>query len=96
VGGLVTADRWTELYEHATCGTVDRDSLHFWEVLGTVKMAALTLRAGQRLPPGRERDLLMRLFAELDADLGGRLLPGAGRSPDRHGPPVAPAPRSLQ
>jgi aminoglycoside phosphotransferase (APT) family kinase protein len=92
VGGLVTADRWIELYSRAGRVTVDRDSLHFWEVLGTVKMAALTLRAGQRLPSGRERDLLTRLFAQLDADLGERLLPGTGRSPARHRPP---APRSL-
>jgi aminoglycoside phosphotransferase (APT) family kinase protein len=104
VGGLVTADRWIELYARAAHVKVDRDSLHFWEALAAVKMATLTLRAGQRLPPGRERDLLTRLFAQLDADLGDRLLPGAGRrlpsaagrSPDRPGPPVAPAPRSLQ
>lgn len=88
VGGLVTGDRWLALYEEAAHSAVDRESLHFWEVLGTVKMAALTVRAGRRLPPGRERDLLYRLFAQLDADLGDRLLPGA-RSPDRHGPPAA-------
>lgn len=85
VGGLVTAERWIELYSHAISGTVDRDSLHFWEVLTAVKMAALTLRAGQRLPPGRERDLLTRLFAQLEADLGGRLLRRAGLYPDRPG-----------
>jgi aminoglycoside phosphotransferase (APT) family kinase protein len=90
VGGLVTADRWIELYSRAARVTVDRDSLHFWEVLGTVKMAALTLRAGQRLPPGRERGLLTRLFAQLDSDLGDRLLPGAGRSRDRRDPPRRP------
>jgi aminoglycoside phosphotransferase (APT) family kinase protein len=87
VGGLVPGDRWLALYEQAG-GPLDRESLHFWEVLGTVKMAALTLRAGRRLPPGRERDLLHRLFAQLDADLEDRLLPG-GRSADRHGPPAA-------
>jgi aminoglycoside phosphotransferase (APT) family kinase protein len=95
VGGLVTAGRWIELYEQAAHVAVDRDSLHFWEVLAAVKMAALTLRAGQRRPPGRERDLLTRLFAQLDADLGDRLLPGVGRSPDQSSPAVAPAPRSL-
>jgi aminoglycoside phosphotransferase (APT) family kinase protein len=96
VGGLVTAERWIELYDRAAGGTVDRDSLHFWEVLNGVKMAALTLRAAQRLPPGRERDLLTRLFAQLDADLGGLLAPGAGHSPDRPGSPAGAAPRPLQ
>ncbi|HVW45126.1 MAG TPA: phosphotransferase family protein [Amycolatopsis sp.] len=87
VGGLVPVDRWLTLYEQAAQRAVDADSLRFWEVLAAVKMAALTVRAGGRLPPGPERDLLRRLFAQLDADLRDRLLPGNRR--DRGAPAVS-------
>lgn len=92
VGGLVSPDRWVELYEQASECSVDRDALRFWEVLGAVKMAALTRRVGDLLPTGRERDLLRALSAQLEADLGTRLLRQAttpsdlGLSTVGHGP----------
>jgi aminoglycoside phosphotransferase (APT) family kinase protein len=74
VGGLVEPRRWVELYEQAAGRPADRSALRFWEVLAAVKMSALTHRVSLVLPPGRERDLLVRMKQQLADDLEQRLL----------------------
>lgn len=69
VGGLVPVTRWVELYGRAAGRPVDGAAWEFWSVLGAVKMVALTRRVLDLLGPGRERDLLRRLAAQLDDDL---------------------------
>lgn len=43
LNGLVEEDRFLQAYEDASGIHVDRAALHFWKVLATVKMAAITL-----------------------------------------------------
>lgn len=69
VGGLVDEREWVSLYEHAWGSEVDAERLRFWDVLGAVKMACLAWRAVEATPPGPERNLLVGLFEQLDAEL---------------------------
>lgn len=69
VGGLVEPDEWIRLYERASGTTVDRRRLRFWDVLSAVKMACLAWRAVEATTAGSERDLLGRLFRQLETEL---------------------------
>lgn len=55
---------------------VDPEALHFWETLCAVKMSVLAWRAVERTPAGPERDLLVKLRADLGHELDSRLLQG--------------------
>ncbi len=74
VGGLIEPRRWVEFYEEAAGCPVDRSALRFWEVLGAVKMSALTHRVSLVLRAGRERDLLVRMGRQLEQELKLRLI----------------------
>jgi len=75
VGGLVELDEWGALYAKASGRRVDPEALRFWEVLGSVKMACLLIRAKAVAPDLRERSLLAQLFDDLVDELDRRLLP---------------------
>ena len=74
VGGLLSLAEWSAAYGDAAGHEVDAGALRFWEVLGSVKMSLLAWREGQRTPAGREHDLLLRLFSDLQTELGENLL----------------------
>jgi aminoglycoside phosphotransferase (APT) family kinase protein len=74
VGGLVEFDDWPCLYEKMAGVSIDRDSLHFWETLCSLKMSVLAWRAVERTPDGPERDLLVKLYNDLGGELEHRLL----------------------
>jgi len=74
VGGLATLEEWSAAYGAATGVPVDAVRLRFWEVLASVKMAALMWRAARTVTAGAERALLERLFKDLGDELDRRLL----------------------
>lgn len=69
VGGLVDRNAWAVQYERASGQQIDRASLCFWEVLGTLKMSILAWRAIQVTANGKERSLLEQLRADLAHEL---------------------------
>jgi aminoglycoside phosphotransferase (APT) family kinase protein len=75
VGGLVPPSHWADLYGRAAGTDLDRRSLRFWEVLGTVKMACVLWRAAAAASEPAERGLLRQLFADLSTELDDHLLP---------------------
>lgn len=73
VGALVTDDEWLADYAAAAHIGIDAGSLGFWQVLTGVKMSILAWRAVEATPPGREHDLLVDLFGQLQQQLVQRL-----------------------
>ncbi len=76
VGALLTDDEWLADYAAAAHTLVDPDSLAFWQVVTGVKMSILAWRAVEVTPPGREHDLLVDLFGQLQEQLVQRLAAG--------------------
>lgn len=73
VGALLSDDDWLQDYGNASGVTVDAPSLVFWQVLTGVKMSILARRAVEATPAGKEHDLLVGLFGQLQEQLGQRL-----------------------
>jgi len=59
IGGVIERERFYRLYEAAGGARVDRDALKFWEVLGNVKMAAISLTGARSFCERRTDDLIM-------------------------------------
>ncbi|HXH21730.1 MAG TPA: phosphotransferase family protein [Dehalococcoidia bacterium] len=70
-GGLVERERFYEMYETAGGYPVDRRSVHFWEVLGNLKLAVIFLTGGRSLVEGRTADLILAMTT--------RMIPGIER-----------------
>ena len=73
VGALLSDDDWLAAYGNAAEVTIDARSLAFWQVLTGVKMSILAWRAVEATPPGKEHDLLVALFSQLQAQLDERI-----------------------
>jgi aminoglycoside phosphotransferase (APT) family kinase protein len=73
VGALVTDDEWIADYRHASGVSIDAGPLTFWQVLTGVKMSVLAWRAVEATPAGKEHDLLIELFEQLQAQLEQRI-----------------------
>jgi len=73
VGALLSDDDWLDAYSSAAGVSVDAGSLAFWQVLTGVKMSILAWRAVEATPPGKEHDLLVALFGQLQAQLDERI-----------------------
>ncbi len=57
VGGFATRDTFYAAYEAASGRTLDRRSLHFWEVFGNLAWAVGSKQQTQRYLTGQEKDL---------------------------------------
>jgi aminoglycoside phosphotransferase (APT) family kinase protein len=73
VGGVIDRDEFIRLYEEASGTPVDRDALHFWEVLGNVKMAVISLTGARSFCEQRTHDMVMayvgRMMPRLEMEL---------------------------
>ena len=69
VGAMLTDAEWIAAYETASGLPVDAAALRFWQILTGVKMSLLAWRAVERTAPGKEHDLLRRLFGQLQTQL---------------------------
>ncbi len=70
-GGLVERGRFFELYEEAGGFPVDRKAVHFWEVLGNVKLAVIFLTGGRSFVEAKTSDLILAMTT--------RMIPGIER-----------------
>lgn len=69
VGAMLTDDEWLDDYATAAGRSIDAESLRFWQILTGVKMSILAWRAYERTKPGKEHDLLLALFEQLQHQL---------------------------
>lgn len=59
IGGVVDRETFYRTYEAAGGARIDRDAVRFWEVLGNVKMAAISLTGVRAFAERRSDDLVM-------------------------------------
>lgn len=61
VGGVLEREQFYRLYEEAGGARVDRDAVRFWEVLGNVKMAVISLTGARSFCAGANDMVLGRV-----------------------------------
>lgn len=69
VGGLLDREEFFRLYEEYSGLKVDRQAIHFWEVLGVVKLAVILLTGGRSFCDGRTRRIQMAMVGVNTAGL---------------------------
>ncbi|HEX3897985.1 MAG TPA: phosphotransferase family protein [Mycobacteriales bacterium] len=81
VGSLVAPDTWLTLYESARGEQIDRETVRWWEMVGSVKMSCLLRSAVNVVESVAESRLLDDLFDELGAVLTDLLYPTLAGAP---------------
>ena len=99
VGGFGTVDELVGAYEATAGRTVDRDALHWWEVLGTLKWGIICMLQAATHLQGVVRSVELaaigRRVCEVEHDLLLLLPGGAAALPPVVAPePLAPGPRA--
>jgi aminoglycoside phosphotransferase (APT) family kinase protein len=61
IGGLMARDDFYRMYAEATGLEVDEQAVHFWELLGNVKFAAINVTGARSFCDGRTRSMLIAL-----------------------------------
>ncbi len=61
IGGLMARDDFYRMYEEATGLKVDPQAVHFWELLGNVKFAAINITGARSFCDGRTRSIMIAL-----------------------------------
>jgi len=73
VGGILDQEEFFRLYEEYSGLKVDRQAVHFWEVLGVAKLAVILLTGGRSFCDGRTRRIQMAMVgrntARLDTEI---------------------------
>jgi len=69
VGGLLSRDEFYRQYEGAAGVEIDRAAVHFWEVLGNVKLAVIFLTGARSFIEGRSKDAMHAFTAHLNPDI---------------------------
>ena len=69
MGGLLLRDDFYQRYEEASGTTIDRDAVHFWEVLGNLKLATIFLTGARSFVEGRSKDAMHAFTAHLNTDI---------------------------
>jgi aminoglycoside phosphotransferase (APT) family kinase protein len=59
IGGVIDREAFLHRYEAAGGARIDREAIHFWEVLGNVKMAVISLTGARSFCDRRTHDLVM-------------------------------------
>jgi len=63
MGGLMPREEFLRQYEELTGIRVDPQALHFWELLGNVKLAAIFLTGARSLAEGKTREPILAVVA---------------------------------
>lgn len=63
IGGFIEREEYYRLYEELSGLNVDREAIHFWEVLGNVKLAVIFLTGGRSFCEGRTRNIMMSVVS---------------------------------
>lgn len=74
IGGLLDRDEAYRMYEAAGGVAVNRTAVHWWEILGNVKMAVICLTGGRSFVEGRTREIMMALVARMTPRLDMEIL----------------------
>ncbi len=61
IGGLMARGEFYRMYEDATGLKVDQQAVHFWELLGNVKFAAINITGARSFCDGRTRSIMLAL-----------------------------------
>lgn len=61
IGGLLEREEFYRLYEQFSGIKVDRRSIHFWEVLGNLKLAVIFVTGANSFCTGKNNDIFMAL-----------------------------------
>jgi len=73
VGGVIDREEFFRLYEAAGGARIDRQAIHFWEILGNVKMAVISLTGARSFCDRRTHDMVMayvgRSIPRLEAEI---------------------------
>jgi aminoglycoside phosphotransferase (APT) family kinase protein len=73
IGGVIDREEFFRLYEAAGGARIDREAVHFWEVLGNVKMAVISLTGARSFCDRRTHDMIMafvgRNMPRLEAEI---------------------------
>jgi aminoglycoside phosphotransferase (APT) family kinase protein len=73
VGGVIDREQFYRFYEAAGGARIDREAVHFWEVLGNVKMAVISLTGARSFCDRRTHDMVMayvgRNMPRLEAEI---------------------------
>ncbi|MGI8553640.1 MAG: phosphotransferase family protein [Dehalococcoidia bacterium] len=73
IGGVIDREAFYQAYETAGGTQIDRDAVHFWEVLGNLKMAVISLTGARSFCDRRTHDLVMayvgRSIPRLEAEI---------------------------
>ncbi len=68
-GGLATREAFWGAYERASGRTIDRERVHWWEVMGNARWAVGSLYQGERYLSGEERDIELLAVARRAAEM---------------------------
>jgi aminoglycoside phosphotransferase (APT) family kinase protein len=68
-GGIAEREALYRGYESASAVAVDRDQIHYWEIMATVRWAVLALQQGRRHVSGEQRSLELALTARMVPEL---------------------------
>ncbi len=63
MGGIMLREEFLRLYQEITGIRVDPQALHFWELLGNVKLAAIFLTGARSLAEGKTREPILAMVA---------------------------------
>jgi aminoglycoside phosphotransferase (APT) family kinase protein len=63
IGGFMEREEFYRLYEELSGFKVDRQAIHFWEILGNIKLALIFLAGGRSFCEGRTRKLFLAMVA---------------------------------
>ena len=63
IGGFMEREEFHRLYEELSGFEVDRQAIHFWEILGNIKLALILLTGGRSFCEGRTRKLFLAMVA---------------------------------
>lgn len=74
VGGLLSREEFYDRYEQASGTTIDREAVHFWEVLANVKLAVIFLTGARSFIEGRSKDAMHAFTAYLNPDIEAEIL----------------------
>jgi len=74
IGALMDREDWYRQYEECSGIKVDREVVHFWEVLGNVKLATIFITGARSFCEGRSQEIMLALASHVNPELEAELL----------------------
>jgi aminoglycoside phosphotransferase (APT) family kinase protein len=63
IGGIMAREEFYRLYQELTGLRIDPEAVRFWEVLGNVKLAVITITGARAIVQGRSREPVLAMIA---------------------------------